>query len=73
MEVSKFQSLLINVTSSLTGLKADMKCGNKKCKKRIYAAPAVKGLMACIMLFYSLTLATLKYLYINHGEQSFFY
>ena len=52
MEVNKFQILLIIVTFSfLTGLKADMQCANKKCKKRIWTAPAVKGLkqaMCCI-------------------------
>ena len=47
MEVKIFKILLINVIFlSLSGLKADIKCANIKCKKRIWTAPAVKGLNA---------------------------
>ena len=46
MGVNCFQILLIDVTFyRYACLKGDTQCANLKMKTRIYAAPAVKGLM----------------------------
>ena len=41
-------------------------------KTRLYATPAVKGLTLIYRRVYPLTLTTLKYFCIKHGDQTFF-